>query len=133
MRKKKCFFPYDWFDNIDKLNMPIEELKIHHFDNSMRKEKLSYNDWLSVKYVIKKLDMKTFKDYHDYYLDTDVAGLIHVVRSYREISIDNYLLDPLNYVGTPSFGWDAMLIKTGVKLELLKDINMYLFYRKGIR
>ena len=74
LRKKKGFFPYDWFDNIDKLNMPIEELKIHHFDNSMRKEKLSYDDWLSVQYVIEKLDMKTFKDYHDYYLDTDVAG-----------------------------------------------------------
>lgn len=133
LRNKKGFFPYDWFDDINKLNMPIEDLRQHHFDNSMRKEKLTDADWLGIKYLIKKLNMKTFKDYHDYYLDIDVAGHIDVIRSYREISMKHYQLDPLNYVGTPSFGWDAMLLKTGVELELLKDIEMYLFYEKGIR
>ena len=133
LMNKKGFFPYDWFDTIDKLNMPIEDLRQHHFNNSMKKEKLTDADWLGIKHLIKKLNMKTFKDYHDYYLDIDVAGHIDVIRSYREISMKHYQLDPLNYVGTPSFGWDAMLLKTGVELELLKDIEMYLFYEKGIR
>ena len=30
-----------------------------------------------------------------------------------------YKLDPANYVSAPSLAWDAMLLKTGIELELL--------------
>jgi hypothetical protein len=130
---KKNLFPYEWFDDIEKLKMPIKDLKQEHFKNKLSKQELTDIQWVSIKYIIKKVGMKTFEDYHNFYLDIDVSGLANVMENYIDISIENYGLDPCYYVGTPSFGWDAMLLKTGIELELLKDIEMYLFYERGIR
>ena len=126
-------FPYEWFDSLDKLKSPITELKREHFDNQLTLSKLNDQEWSSVQNIIHKLDMKTFEDYHDYYLHIDVNGLADVFENFRKTSLKYYSLDPCNYVGVPSFGWDAMLLKTGVELELLKDSDMYLFYERGIR
>jgi hypothetical protein len=126
-------FPYEWFDGMDKMKLPIDQLKREYFDNQLTLSKLSDEEWLSVQHIIQKLDMKTFEDYHDFYLNIDVSGLADVFENFRRTSLKYYNLDPCNYVGTPSFGWDAMLLKTGVELELLKDSDMYLFYERGIR
>ena len=79
------------------------------------------------------MDIKTFEEYHDFYLNIDVNGLADVFENFRKTSLSSYKLDPCHYVGTPSFGWDAMLLKTKVKLELLKDSDMYQFFERGIR
>jgi len=42
-------------------------------------------------------------------------------------------LDPYWYYTSPGLAWDACLKKTGVKLELMSDINMLLVIEKGIR
>ena len=44
-----------------------------------------------------------------------------------------YSLDPAQFYSAPNLSWDAMLITTGVKLELLQDIVQLLFFEKGIR
>ena len=44
-----------------------------------------------------------------------------------------YGLDPCHYFGSPGLSWDAMLKMTGVKLEKISDIDMYLFIKKGLR
>lgn len=35
-----------------------------------------------------------------------------------------YNLDPAYYASAPSLTWDAMLLCTGVKLELIHDLEM---------
>ena len=75
----------------------------------------------------------TFEDFHDFYLNIDVNGLADVFENFRQTSIKYYKLEPCHYVGTPSFAWNAMLLKSNVKLENLSDIDMYLFFEKGIR
>ena len=131
--KQKGHFPYEWFDDIEKLKMPITELRKEMFDNDLTLSKLENEEWADVLNIIDKLNIKTFEEYHDFYLNIDVNGLADVFENFRTTSLDYYKLDPCHYVGTPSFGWDAMLLKTGVKLELLKDSEMYLFYERGIR
>ena len=44
-----------------------------------------------------------------------------------------YGLDPCHYFGSPGMSWDAMLKMTGVKLEKISDIDMYLFIKKGLK
>ena len=43
-----------------------------------------------------------------------------------------YGLDPAHYY-TPGMAWDAMLKMTGITLELLTDIDKYLFFEQSIR
>ncbi|KYN08011.1 hypothetical protein ALC62_01000 [Cyphomyrmex costatus] len=47
--------------------------------------------------------------------------------------IASYGLDPAYYYPLPGFTWDAMLKHTGVKFELLTDIDMVMFVERGIR
>ena len=44
-----------------------------------------------------------------------------------------YKLDPCHYFSSPGLSWDAMLKMTGVKLEKISNIDMYLFIEKGLR
>ena len=59
--RKKGFFPYDWFDSIDKLKMPIEELKQEYFDNKLTLSVVVNDEWLEVLNIIEKLNIKTFE------------------------------------------------------------------------
>ena len=40
---------------------------------------------------------------------------------FRKMRINNYKLDPANYISAPALAWDAMLLKTDIKLELTHD------------
>jgi len=42
-------------------------------------------------------------------------------------------LDLSHYFSSPSLSWDTMLKMIGVKLELISDIDQFLFIEKGIR
>ena len=44
-----------------------------------------------------------------------------------------YKLDPFHYFSSLGLSWDAMLKVTGVKLEKIIDIPMYLFIEEGLR
>ena len=44
-----------------------------------------------------------------------------------------YRFDPSHCFSFPGLTWDAMLKMTGVKLEKIFDIDMYLFIEKRLR
>ena len=49
------------------------------------------------------------------------------------ICLDYYGLDPCHYFSSPRLSWDAMFKMTEKKLELISDIDIYLFVEKGMR
>ena len=75
---------------------------------------------------------KDIWDYHDLYLETDVLLLTDVFESYRKMAMENYRLDPCNYITAPSLAWDALLKITGQELELISDVDMHNFVERGI-
>jgi len=129
---KKGSFPYDWFNDLKKLERKsLPEYKYWHstlYGKNIGKDKYEH----AIK-IWNKFDMKKFEDYHDVYLYIDVLGLADVFEHFRKISIRDYGLDPLNYYTLPGFSFDAMLKMTDVKLELLTDVDKYLFVESGIR
>ena len=58
------------------------------------------------------------------YLKCDVLQLADVFEHVRRISLEYYKLDPANYITAPSLAWDAMLLKTDIKLDLISDIKI---------
>ena len=71
-------------------------------------------------------------DHHDHYLKKDVL-LLDVFEMFIDMCLKFYKLDPCHYFSSPGLSWDAMLKMTGVKLEKIVDIHMYLFIEKGLR
>ena len=49
------------------------------------------------------------------------------------MGMEEYGLDPVFYMSSPSFSFDAMLLKTGIELELISDPTMYIFLEMGLR
>ena len=73
------------------------------------------------------------KDYHDLYLEYDVLLLADVFENFGNNSIKNSGLCPSHFLGTPTLSWDAMLNVAKVKLELITDPDMCIFFEKVMR
>ena len=72
-------------------------------------------------------------DFHDHYLKKDVLLLADVFEKIIDTCLNFYKLDPCHCFNFPELNWDVMLKMTGVKLEKIMDIDMYLFIEKGLR
>ena len=79
-----------------------------------------------------RFNMKNMVDNHDHYLKKDVL-LIAIFEKFTSKSLELYKLDPSYYFSSPGLSWDAVLKMTGIKLELISDIEKHLFIEKGIR
>ena len=50
------------------------------------------------------------------------------MQSFRQLGLRFFQLDPANFISLPSFAFQCALKKTGVKIELLTDSTLYLFF-----
>lgn len=130
--RKKGVFPYSFIDNIEKLDVTSLPSKINFYDK-LNEEHISDEDYERAKFVWNYFDCKTLGDYSDIYLKTDVLLLCDVFENFRKRCLDLYKLDPAHYYTSPGLSWDAMLKYTKIELELLTDIDMIHFFKKGIR
>ena len=96
---------------------------------------ISVEDYEYAKSVYTSFKCKNLGEYSDLYLKTDVCILADVVEKFREECLDPelYGLDPAHYYTSPGLAWDAMLKVTDCEIELLSDLEMINFIRKGIR
>lgn len=77
--------------------------------------------------------LQNMGQYHDLYLKSDVLLSADVFENFRKTRLENIELDPAHYLTSPGLSWDAMLKMTGIKLELINDIDQYQFIEKGMR
>ena len=71
-------------------------------------------------------------EYHDLYLKSDILLLASVFENFRTTIMNYYYLDPAHCIGLPGLSWQACLKVTKIKLELLTDPTMYLFFENSI-
>ena len=72
-------------------------------------------------------------DTFDHYLKKDVLLLADIFEKFIDKCLKLYKLDPCHYFISPGLSWGTMLKMTGVKLEKISNIDMYLFIEKGLR
>ena len=70
---------------------------------------------------------------HDLYVLSDTLLLPDVFQNFGDKCIAIYELDLTHFLSAPGLAWQACLKNTGVKLELLTDIDMLLMVENGIR
>ena len=95
------------------------------------------NDYRHAKKIWDRLtpegERTTLGDYHDMYLLLDSLLLGDVFDNFRDTCLDKYGLDPSHFLTAPGLSWQAALKMTGVKLELMTDLDMLLMFEQGIR
>lgn len=132
LMRQKGIFPYNFVDSLAKLDydsLPAKE----DFYNQLIEEHISDEDYARASAVWDMFECKTLGDYSDIYLKSDVFLLADVFQNFRQQSIETYNLDPAHYYGSPGLAWDAALYITNVELDLLTDIEMIYFLKRGIR
>jgi hypothetical protein len=129
---QKGMFPYEFLDDISKLSTEGLSSK-DKFYSSLYESEVKEEDYQRAQKVWDHFKMKTMKDYHDLYLETDVLLLADVFENFRRTCLENYKLDPAHYVSAPSLSWDAFLKKSGENIELVSDMDMFQFFEKGMR
>ena len=77
--------------------------------------------------------MNTMGDYQDLSLKTDILLLGNNFEKFINTCLEYYGLDPCHYFISPGLSWDAMLQMTEIELQLISEIEMYLFVEKGMR
>ena len=138
--KQKDAYPYEYMDSFKRFNeekLPDKEYfhsSVATGDNGKKLDGyISDEDYLTCKKIWNEFNMKNMGDYHDHYLKKDVLLLANVFEKFIGTCLKFDKLDPYNYFSSPRLSWDTMLKTTGVGIEKISDIGMYLFIEKELR
>lgn len=124
-----CYEYLDSFDKLDETSLPGPE----KFFNLLTETDISQEDYEHALKVWDTFNIETMRDYVELYLTSDVLLLADISENFRKIFYDMYLLDFAHYFTLPSLSFSAMLRITKVELELLTDVDMLLFFERGVR
>ena len=117
------------FERFDETELPPKDA----FYSSLKGKGISDEDYAHAQAVWSAFSMKNMGDYHDFYLATDVLLLADVMQAFRSMCLKHYKLDPWRYCTAPGLAWDAGLRMTGVRLDLIENIDTHLFIEAGMR
>ena len=130
--QNKGLYPYDYIDDETKLSSEQIPTKLD-FYNKLKDEHISDENYKHFKHVWKVFKCKKFKDYHELYLKVDTLLLADIFENFRNTCMNTYQLDPVHYFTAPGLSFDSLLKYTKIKLDYIKDVDIQLFIKKGIR
>ena len=129
---EKGVYPYDYMNSFSKFNdtkLPPKD----DFYSKLSEEHISNEDYERAEKVFNHFNLQDMGDYHDLYLTTDVLLLTDIFENFRDLCLNYYGLDPAHYYTLPNFAWDAMLLKSGVVIDMIYDEEMYSMIERGLR
>ena len=92
-KDQKGLFPYDWFDNVDKLSL-TEPPPIEAFYNHKEKEGISQELYEShILKVWRENSMNTFADFLKYYNEKDVTPFMEAIDNHYNWYVEKHGLD----------------------------------------
>ena len=129
---QKVVYSYDYMDSFEKFNqteLPTKE----QFYSILNYQHVTYGEYDHAKKVWKAFNIETMGEYHDPHLKSDMLLLADVFKSFRKTCLQYYKLDPCHYFTSLGLSCDAMLKLTDIILELMIDVDMFLFIKKGMK
>ena len=129
---RKGIYLYEYIDSWERFDENII-LPKEAFYSKLNLEHTTYKDYEYVKKVWEAFEIKNLGEYHDLYVQCDTFLLADVFEDFRNMCLDEYGLDPDNFLSAPGLAEQACLKNTIVELELLTDIDMLLMVEKGNR
>ena len=118
----------DSFEKFNQTELPTKD----QFYSILNDQHITEDEYDHAKKVWKTFKIKTMGEYHDLYLGSDVVLLTNVFKNFRKTCMQYYKLDPCHYFTDLGLSWDALLKMTNIKLELMTDIDMFQFIKKGM-
>ena len=133
MLMQKGIFPYDFCTSVNKLREQVTLPRREEFANKLTGKDCSEEDYEHAQKVWKFFECEDMLDYAAVYVKSDVYQLADVMMRFRLDVWNTFKLDMCQYVSLPHLGFDCMLKRTGVKIELIADQEMSDLLKKNIR
>ena len=130
---RKGFFPYSYLDSFEKFKEPLPTYGDSWKNSLIGTIDITLSDCQHALNIYQEFGCRNLGDYHDIYSKTDVFLLANIFEKFRNVCLKVYTLDPSHLYSAPNLSWDSMLISTNVKLGLLQDVDMLLFFERAIR
>lgn len=130
--KRKGVFPYSYFNSLSKLqetSLPPRSA----FKNDLNNEECSEDDYQFAERAWQEFNCQSFGDYLMVYLKLDVLLLACVFERFRDKALQQDGMDPVHFVSLPGLSFLSAFKMTGETIDLLKDLEMYNFFERGIR
>ena len=93
---KKGIYPYEYMDSWGRFaetRLPDKE----KFYSKLDDEHITDEEYAHAQAVLEAFECKTLGDYHNLYVKTDVTLLADVFENFRNLSQQQYGLDPAHY------------------------------------
>ena len=129
---EKGHFPYTYFDSLDR----FEETSLPEkskFYNDLTETEINDRDYEHAQAMWNHFGMRTFKDYHDFYMKSDVMLLSDCFESFRQTMISAHGLDCLHFPTLPSMTLQIALKMTQIELDLITEPDQHLLLESSIR
>lgn len=132
LARRKGQFPYDFLCDWAKLD-EVELPPISEFYSKLKEESISQSEYEHAQRVWDSFNIQTMGEYSDLYMKIDILLLSDIFESFRDLTIKNYGLDAASFFSAPGLSFSAAQKITGIRLELLSQIDMVLFFEAGVR
>ena len=97
---KKGIYQYEYMDSMDRFDQ-TEVPSIEKCYSSLQMKHISENEYKHARKVWEIFDIKTLGEYHDLYVQANVAQLSAVLESFNSVCLKEYQLDPAYFLSTP--------------------------------
>lgn len=127
-RDAKGTFPYDWFDSYTKLeatSLPPGPW-YNKLTNTIVDDTPARKEW-------EENGFKTFDQFHDHYMLTDVYQLADAFEEFRRTCVDEFNTDPCHFQGAPSLTWYLGLCQNPKLFKIIQDTETYMDIQNSIR
>lgn len=127
-RNHKGVFPYEWFDDPDKLwheGLPPAPW-YNRLSNTVMDHMPAFDLW-------ERHNFKYFGEYHDYYMNIDVLQLADAFEEFRRTTVNEFNTDPVHFQGAPGLTWYLGLCQNPKLFKIIKDKGVYMDIQNNIR
>ena len=130
INKKLENFPYMYVkpDNLNDIDLPEKQ----HFNNILTMKDIINDEYNEVQLFYKNLEFKNSKEYLECYLTSDIRLLADVFNNFRNIIFNEFQLDCVKYISSPSLSKDCGLKYSKCKIEHIKDVDIFNFVKNSI-
>ena len=115
-------------NNLHKTNLPEKK----HFNNILTMKDITDKEYEEVQLFYKNINFKNLREYLECYLKSDITLLADVLNMFRNLIFDQFQLDCIKYVSSPSLSKDCGLKYSGCKIQHVQDVNIFNFVKNSI-
>ena len=131
---EKWKYPYEFPQSLDEISGCMQIPPIEKFYNSLSGETITQEDYNNTVKIFNLLKCGNLKEYMEYYCMLDVYLLAEVFTEFRKETLQNFEIDPCNFISLPGMGLQCFLKVSNVDLDYIYNGNSILFtYFANIR